>query len=345
LGLTDIRDIVYFPNLQRLDLSSNALRNLSPLIVLQHLKHLNVNNNLLGSVDALAFSESSEMTINVSSNYIKDFDFLTNSNQCLFLIIGMGLQNPPYQVKHFYSDFDLTTSEKIIAYNLWTYNPFDTVYLLFGQKKEATVIDGFIQRDTQNFPDKIYMTMGEEVIDTTYFIEPVTLETANDSEFITLSFPVSNYTILSVESCYSEVSFSDNTLFFKKQQNNPQDTIRIEFGVIVPNGINKIKGYTYYFITEPNTEPPEPGIVGSVKNNSLIEIYPNPATDYIHITLPENIQHAVFTLYDMQGKTLVQQQINNQDVVLVSNLAAGIYIYNVRTDKEKQTGKLIINNE
>jgi hypothetical protein len=76
---------------------------------------------------------------------------------------------------------------------------------------------------------------------------------------------------------------------------------------------------------------------------STITIYPNPTREYIHIILPENVSNAVFTIYDMQGKALIQQNINNQDVVSVSNLAAGIYIYSVRTDKEKHEGKLIIN--
>jgi hypothetical protein len=74
---------------------------------------------------------------------------------------------------------------------------------------------------------------------------------------------------------------------------------------------------------------------------STINIYPNPATDNIHITLPENVSHAIFTLYDMQGKVLIQQQINSQDAVSVNKLAAWIYIYSVRTEKENHTGKII----
>jgi hypothetical protein len=75
--------------------------------------------------------------------------------------------------------------------------------------------------------------------------------------------------------------------------------------------------------------------------SSTISVYPNPTRDNIHIVLPENVSNAVFTLYDMQGKALIQQQISNQDVVSVDNLAAGIYIYNVRTEKGSYTGKII----
>jgi predicted RNA-binding protein with PUA-like domain len=73
-------------------------------------------------------------------------------------------------------------------------------------------------------------------------------------------------------------------------------------------------------------------------------IYPNPAKENISIILPENVHHAVFTLYDMQGKTLIRQQINNQTTVSVNNLAAGMYIYNVRTNKQNYKGKVLIND-
>jgi hypothetical protein len=74
---------------------------------------------------------------------------------------------------------------------------------------------------------------------------------------------------------------------------------------------------------------------------STISVYPNPATDNIHIILPDNTPYAIFTLYDMQGKTLTRQEVNNRKIVSVSNLASGIYIYHVRTEKENCQGKII----
>jgi hypothetical protein len=77
------------------------------------------------------------------------------------------------------------------------------------------------------------------------------------------------------------------------------------------------------------------------KEPPTISVYPNPATDNIHIILPENIPHAVFTLYDTQGKVLIRQEVNGQKTVSVSKLASGIYIYHVRTEKENCKGKII----
>jgi hypothetical protein len=74
---------------------------------------------------------------------------------------------------------------------------------------------------------------------------------------------------------------------------------------------------------------------------STMNIYPNPTVDNITIVLPENVTHAVFTLYDMQGKALIRKEVNNREIVSVNNIASGIYIYHVRTEKENRQGKVV----
>jgi hypothetical protein len=73
----------------------------------------------------------------------------------------------------------------------------------------------------------------------------------------------------------------------------------------------------------------------------IINIYPNPATDNIIISLREMITNAIFTLYDMQGKVLIRQQVSNEDVISVNEFAAGIYLYNISTGKGSINGKII----
>ncbi|MDR1183008.1 MAG: T9SS type A sorting domain-containing protein, partial [Bacteroidales bacterium] len=72
-----------------------------------------------------------------------------------------------------------------------------------------------------------------------------------------------------------------------------------------------------------------------------ISIYPNPATNNIHIVLPEHVNHAVFTLYDMQGKVLICKEVNNKEAVSINNLASGTYIYHVGIEKESYQGKIL----
>jgi hypothetical protein len=72
-----------------------------------------------------------------------------------------------------------------------------------------------------------------------------------------------------------------------------------------------------------------------------ISIYPNPVVDNIHITLPENVSQAFFTLCDMQGKTLIRKTVNRQDAVSINNLASGMYIYTMTIEEQHYQGKII----
>jgi hypothetical protein len=71
-----------------------------------------------------------------------------------------------------------------------------------------------------------------------------------------------------------------------------------------------------------------------------VAVYPNPAVDNITVTLPESVAQAVFTLYDMQGRVLIYKYIGSGDAVSVDGLAAGMYVYNVVTEKGGYKGKL-----
>jgi hypothetical protein len=115
-------------------------------------------------------------------------------------------------------------------------------------------------------------------------------------------------------------------------------------------------GYNFTYWNDGNTDNPrtitvtqdtifiagfEKGVGIADRNVSTISVYPNPATDHITIVLPENVDHAVFMLYDIQGKMLIKQEVSNQDMVLMSNFANSIYIYNVRTEKQNYQGKIV----
>jgi hypothetical protein len=43
----------------------------------------------------------------------------------------------------------------------------------------------------------------------------------------------------------------------------------------------------------------------------------------------------------LQGKAVIKKDINNEAIIAMDNLASGIYIYNIITEKEHYTGKLI----
>lgn len=76
--------------------------------------------------------------------------------------------------------------------------------------------------------------------------------------------------------------------------------------------------------------------------NNLISVYPNPATNYTEILFNENNFGAEFNLYDIHGKLISSQVINDSKITLNrNNLPAGIYFIRITNGEKVQTSKLI----
>jgi hypothetical protein len=84
--------------------------------------------------------------------------------------------------------------------------------------------------------------------------------------------------------------------------------------------------------------------VTQIKNKILV--YPNPTNSFITVSIPNSIGKfdGYFQLIDVTGKEVLVQKINAYTTqVDVSNYPKGIYFYQVINQKERYTGKLIIN--
>jgi hypothetical protein len=79
-------------------------------------------------------------------------------------------------------------------------------------------------------------------------------------------------------------------------------------------------------------------INGVIENdNKQIALYPNPATNYIHINLKQqtNLQNTTVSIYNIQGQQLLQQNIRqSQTEIDIQNLSKGIYIIKVINGNE-----------
>ena len=75
---------------------------------------------------------------------------------------------------------------------------------------------------------------------------------------------------------------------------------------------------------------------------SNIHIYPNPATDQLYISLPDNTPTAQLELYSLLGAKLLQTQVHHQTPIDISQLPKGMYVYRLRVGSSTHNGKLLI---
>ncbi|MCT4663859.1 MAG: Omp28-related outer membrane protein [Flavobacteriales bacterium] len=77
----------------------------------------------------------------------------------------------------------------------------------------------------------------------------------------------------------------------------------------------------------------------SVNENNVIDytVFPNPATDFVNLK-GENLQGETFKIFDVTGKLIKQNTLNNDLRIDVSELAAGVYSLQVKG----QSSRLIV---
>ena len=85
--------------------------------------------------------------------------------------------------------------------------------------------------------------------------------------------------------------------------------------------------------------------ITSVQEGDLVEIkvYPNPAADFINVTIPHDIS-AVARIYDINGREVLHKNIENSHRVSfdISALSKGYYFVQLTNDQEKYTAKFIV---
>lgn len=76
--------------------------------------------------------------------------------------------------------------------------------------------------------------------------------------------------------------------------------------------------------------------------NETISIHPNPAKESLYVKCPDKYNQLLFNLYDINGKNIQSSIINKGERINISMLSKGLYIYSIKCDSIRSTGKLII---
>ena len=78
------------------------------------------------------------------------------------------------------------------------------------------------------------------------------------------------------------------------------------------------------------------------ENTSEIKLFPNPVDQILHIKLSNNSEDSNLTIYNILGKVVMEQKINNTvNSIDVSSLASGLYILSIQTRNASKTFKFI----
>jgi len=78
--------------------------------------------------------------------------------------------------------------------------------------------------------------------------------------------------------------------------------------------------------------------------NSVIELYPNPAKQYVNIIIPNSLNVKTISVFNLLGeKVYYSTEINKTNLIDVSKFTNGTYFINIETIDNKVTKKLIIN--
>lgn len=98
-----------------------------------------------------------------------------------------------------------------------------------------------------------------------------------------------------------------------------------------PNGVGNFQTMEPTFnATNSNTT----GIEDATPEENQVLIYPNPAQGYFVIE-KEGLNNETMTIFDLNGKTLLQSLVNNRDQVNISGLTRGLYIVQVGNVHQK----------
>jgi hypothetical protein len=139
--------------------------------------------------------------------------------------------------------------------------------------------------------------------------------------------PMQNLTsdfMFSLSECvYPQAAITGNTLVVAFQMDGEPDSYVIGTGGDVTPDDNFYQAFTFD-LTE--LFPEYDGVEEQVSNNTLMNVYPNPAVDQLNITLNQN---ADITVFNMVGQVVMTTEGHvGVNTINISNLTAGVYFVN-----------------
>jgi hypothetical protein len=91
---------------------------------------------------------------------------------------------------------------------------------------------------------------------------------------------------------------------------------------------------TYYYSAQNSNAVPD-------ISTKELNVYPNPVSEKLSFIIPEKYSPITFELFDLQGRKVMTKEIASGENVSMASLKKGMYFYNLITNNQKLSGKLI----
>jgi hypothetical protein len=96
-------------------------------------------------------------------------------------------------------------------------------------------------------------------------------------------------------------------------------------------------GFSYIRSTAPST-----AVEPSTVPNEKITLYPNPASDFVYIKVPNGAASYMLDMYDILGQKVESRLMKGNEPISVGHLEKGLYLYVIDQNGTKHRGSLII---
>lgn len=235
-GVRYLDDLSLFNSLQTLFLSHNDVQDISIINDLPKINYVDLSFNNFESIDELSFVDNKELTIDVTGNYIKNFEFISGNSFSNLVFIGDNyqLEKPDgYQVNDLFVRTD-KNGQAIIYYNLTDLTGKCNEFQLgFGDGKSESDLEctskHIALNHTYDGEGLQKLELSKDVLsEKAVFIPPFSrqVSTGNKNEIL-LDLP-SDVLLKTVSSNDGTTSIENNSLYYTPNSTN-QDTLRVNY--------------------------------------------------------------------------------------------------------------------
>lgn len=267
LALDDLRDLLLVPHVKRLNLRYNQLTSVGCLYMLPELEELDLSFNQLDNIDMLMFTEAERMKIDLTMNRISDLSMFYNTTNCCFTIDGIGLQRNEidYEVNKFYTNVN---SEGLaeIELSVSSSSPVTAHLQMEGFANEIPTDGSDNSWVIEEMPSSILpiIISSEIKSDTTYFVPPSSrLAAPGETRTIQLALP-EGYEIYSIYATDGGEVKAEGLSFTYTAPEEMSEGTRIEIS-FRHNG--ELRGYT--FISPLEGLPGDVDVDGDVDDDDI----------------------------------------------------------------------------